>query len=68
MYKGSIWVGVYSTSYTLKKYPSKADTTGTKNFVRCSKVSLAQGLVVDHAPGPLLQLRPAMIKYYCGQR
>ena len=30
--------------------PSKADTIGTKNFVRCSEVSLAQGLVVDHAP------------------
>ena len=42
---------------------SKADTTGTKNFVRCSEVSLAQELVVDHGPGPLLQLRPAMIKY-----
>ena len=30
--------------------PSKADTIGTKYFVRCSEVSLAQGLVVDHAP------------------
>ena len=30
--------------------PSKADTIGTKNFVRCSEVSFAQGLVVDHAP------------------
>ena len=30
--------------------PSKADTIGTKNFVHCSEVSLAQGLVVDHAP------------------
>ena len=30
--------------------PSKADTLVTKNFVRCSEVSLAQGLVVDHAP------------------
>ena len=30
--------------------PSKADTIGTKNFVCCSEVSLAQGLVVDHAP------------------
>ena len=30
--------------------PSKADTIGTKIFVRCSEVSLAQGLVVDHAP------------------
>ena len=29
---------------------SKADTIGTNNFDRCSKVSLAQGLVVDHAP------------------
>ena len=30
--------------------PSKADIIGMKNFVRCSKVSLAQGLVVDHTP------------------
>ena len=30
--------------------PSKADTIGTKNLVRYSEVSLAQGLVVDHAP------------------
>ena len=30
--------------------PSKADTIGTKNVVRCNEVSLAQGLVVDHAP------------------
>ena len=30
--------------------PSKADTIGTKIFVRYSKVFLAQGLVVDHAP------------------
>ena len=30
--------------------PSKVDTIGTKNFVRCSEVSLAQGLVVDHVP------------------
>ena len=34
----------------VEKNPSKADTIGTKNFVRCSKVSLAQGLVVDRAP------------------
>ena len=30
--------------------PSEADTIGTKNFVRCCEVSLAQELVVDHAP------------------
>ena len=30
--------------------PSKADTIGTKNFVRYCEVSFAQGLVVDHAP------------------
>ena len=30
--------------------PSKVDTIGTKNFVRCREVSLAQELVVDHAP------------------
>ena len=33
-----------------RTYPSKADTIETKNFIRCSEVSLAQGLVVDHAP------------------
>ena len=30
--------------------PSKADTIGTKNFVHCSEVSFAQGLVIDHVP------------------
>ena len=30
--------------------PSKTDTIGTNNFVHCSEVSLAQGLVVNHAP------------------
>ena len=30
--------------------PSKADTNGTNDFIRCSEVSLAQRLVVDHAP------------------
>ena len=30
--------------------PSKVDTIGTKIFVRSSEVSLAQGLMVDHAP------------------
>ena len=30
--------------------PSNADTIGTNNFICCSEVSLAQGLVVDHAP------------------
>ena len=30
--------------------PSKMDTTGTKDVVLYSEVSLAQGLVVDHAP------------------
>ena len=28
--------------------PSKTDTIGTNDFVLCSEVSLAQGLVVDH--------------------
>ena len=36
--------------YLLQWNPSKADTIGTTNFVLCSEVSLAQGLVVDHAP------------------
>ena len=39
---------IQSIAYTVE--PSKADTIVTKNFVRCSEVSLAQGLVVDHAP------------------
>ena len=30
--------------------PSKVDTIGTKNFVRCSEVFLAQELVVDYTP------------------
>ena len=30
--------------------PSKIDTIGTKGFVLYSEGSLAQGLVVDHAP------------------
>ena len=36
--------------YGIQWNPSKADIIGTKNFVRCSELSLAQGLVVDHAP------------------
>ena len=42
--------------------PSKTDTIGTNDFVRCSKVSLAQGLVVDHAP-PIIAAN-----YDCGRR
>ena len=34
--------------------PSKVDTIGTENFVRCSEVSLALGLVVDHAPPTII--------------
>ena len=30
--------------------PSITDTTGTKDFVLYSKVSFAQGVIVDHAP------------------
>ena len=30
--------------------PSKTDTAGTKDYVPYSEVSLAQGLVGDHAP------------------
>ena len=42
------WIG-----YSIIQWnPCKVDTIGTKNFVRCSKVSLALGfnLVVDHIP------------------
>ena len=38
----------------------EANTIGTKNFVRFSKVSLAQGLVIDHAPSTIAA------SYYCG--
>ena len=34
--------------------PSKMDTIGTKDFVCCSEVSLAQGLVIDHTPRPII--------------
>ena len=37
-------------SRSIQWNPSKVDTIRTKNFIHCSKVSLAQGLVVDHAP------------------
>ena len=30
--------------------PSITDATGTKNFVRYSEVSFAQGVIVDHTP------------------
>ena len=30
------------------------DTIGTNDFVHCSEVSLAQGLVVDHAPPTIM--------------
>ena len=30
--------------------PYITDTTGTKDFVLCSEVSFAQGVIVDHAP------------------
>lgn len=30
--------------------PSITDTTGTEDFVLYSKVSFAQGVIVDHAP------------------
>ena len=42
--------GSGKSTLTVQWNPSKADTIGTKTFVRCSEVSLAQGLVVDHAP------------------
>ena len=35
--------------FSIQWNPSKADTIRTKNFVRYSEVSLAQGLVIDHA-------------------
>ena len=34
--------------------PSITDTTGTKDFVLYSKVSFAQGVIVDHAPLAIL--------------
>ena len=52
MYLQNINIVVLSLvlSFLIQWNPSKADTVGTKNFVRCSEVSLAQGLVVDHTP------------------
>ena len=49
--KGGIYYSKFKTKQQLLQWnPSKTDTIGTKNFVRYSEVSLAQGLVVDHAP------------------
>ena len=45
--------------------PSKTDTIGTNNFVRCSEVSLAQGLVVDHAH-PTIVASYRMAGNFCG--
>ena len=36
------------------------DTNGTKDFVLCSKVSFAQGVIADHAP--LAVTRPVMLQ------
>ena len=40
----------YGVIIIIQWNPSKADTIGTKDFIHCSEVSLAQGLVIDHAP------------------
>ena len=40
---------LYEICLAIQWNPSKMDTIGTKNFVRCSEVSLVQGLVGDHA-------------------
>ena len=48
-----ISIGAAFLELNVQWNPSNADTTGTKNFVCCSEVSLAQGLVVDHA-GPTI--------------
>ena len=41
---------IYTYSILLIQWnPSKADAIGTKDFIRCSEVSLAQVLVIDHA-------------------
>ena len=40
----------YSTQNQQTQMCDYIDTIGTKNFVRCSEVSLAQGLVIDHTP------------------
>ena len=39
---------------TLQWNPSKTDTTGTKDFIFYSEVSLAQGFAADHAPLPIV--------------
>ena len=43
--------------------PSIMDTTGTKHFVLYSKVSFAQGLIVDHAPLTII-----IVASYAGAR
>ena len=51
--------------------PSKTDTIGTKEFVLYSKVSLAQGLVVDHTPPTIVanhdKARLSRIRAYLGK-
>ena len=42
--------GIYALVYGIQWNPSKTDIIGTKDFVLYYEVSLAQGLVVDHAP------------------
>ena len=38
------------SKYIIQRSPSITDTTGTKDFVLYSKVSFAQGVIVDHIP------------------
>ena len=47
-----MWVSCQKMSEThIQWSPSITDTTGTKDFVLyINKVSLAQGVIVDHAP------------------
>ena len=47
-----IYSGLQSHQHTMKLQwsPSITDTTGAKDFVLYSKVSFAQGVIVDHAP------------------
>ena len=44
----------HTTNCILQWNPSRTDTIGTKDFVVNNKVSLAQRLVVDHAPPTIM--------------
>ena len=48
------WLINWAAKVGIQWNPSKTDTTRTQDFVLFSEVSLAQGLIVDHAPLPVV--------------